>query len=293
MVSLPPPTPSVPQPCPSCGSEQMREFCPDCGEKRFRIEDFSTTRLLSRFFGGLFNFDSRFWRTMASLLRRPGQLTAEAVRGRRQPYMRPVQAFFVCNLIYFLLQPWTGVYTLVNTYESHLERQSYSAWVSELVEQRFAAAPEQQEDFEIRMDTRLGTASRSLLILLVPMIALICIPVLWPRRRYWALHLHFALEFLCFVMTYVLILWMLVIKVLMYDLRVHQALLGDAMDSETILTAIGLWLPVAWWSASSFRSIYGFSLWQSWLRASAFTAVLLWPIYAFRLIVFLTCYWLS
>lgn len=51
--------------------------------------------------GRYVSLDGRFWRTMASLVARPGFLTLEYLRGRRRRYIRPSRLFLVLYLVLF------------------------------------------------------------------------------------------------------------------------------------------------------------------------------------------------
>ena len=52
---------------------------------------------------GLFNYDSKFWRTMRTLVLNPGQLTVEYVEGRRASYLTPPQLYLWLETICFLV----------------------------------------------------------------------------------------------------------------------------------------------------------------------------------------------
>lgn len=54
-------------------------------------------------FGDLFELDSRLWRTLGPLLRKPGELTKEYLRGRRARYMPPFRTYLVLSIIFFVV----------------------------------------------------------------------------------------------------------------------------------------------------------------------------------------------
>lgn len=53
----------------------------------------------------VFEFDSRLWRSLGPLVRRPGFLTKEFVDGRRSRYLPPVRVYLVLSLLFFLVAP--------------------------------------------------------------------------------------------------------------------------------------------------------------------------------------------
>jgi hypothetical protein len=76
-------------------------FCGACGQK-YKPGRVTLWQLLQEFFSSLFNFDSRFFKTIGGLLL-PGKLTVDFFLGKRQPYLHPVRLFFFTALVHFAL----------------------------------------------------------------------------------------------------------------------------------------------------------------------------------------------
>lgn len=90
--------------CLNCGAglKSGMRFCPTCGqENRPRVIPFSL--LFREWLDDYFSFDSRFFKSVFSLLLRPGFLTKEYNAGRRIQYMPPLRMYIVSSLIYFSL----------------------------------------------------------------------------------------------------------------------------------------------------------------------------------------------
>src|SRR5262252_5313188 len=126
------------RPCPTCGATVRSKFCPDCGEKEFSAADLSLGHFFNHALGEFFHFDSKILRSFRLLFTRPGFLTAEYLRGCHKPYLQPFQLFFIANIIYFLLQPYTGWSGLRTTLNIQMHMMSYSDVASRLVAQRIA-----------------------------------------------------------------------------------------------------------------------------------------------------------
>ncbi len=95
--------PSVESPdCLNCGTRLRGQYCGNCGQ-RARSRLISLWQLLNEAFGDLFEFDSRLWRTLIPLLRRPGQLTRDYLEGRRARYMPPFRTYLVLSVIFFVV----------------------------------------------------------------------------------------------------------------------------------------------------------------------------------------------
>ena len=63
----------------------------------------------------LLHLDSRVWRTLRMLVRRPGELTREFIAGRHQEYIPPFRLYLAISILYFALSallPESGLFDL-------------------------------------------------------------------------------------------------------------------------------------------------------------------------------------
>lgn len=94
-------TPAV---CASCGRPLAgRNFCSYCGEevldaRKLTLRYFLTHAVVNEFL----NLDGKIWRTLRSLLFRPGYLALEYAAGRRRPYVNPVRVLIAAIIVYVL-----------------------------------------------------------------------------------------------------------------------------------------------------------------------------------------------
>lgn len=72
------------------------KFCHQCSQK---VTDGKITfgEMISEFFGAVFNWDSRFFRTLGALFV-PGKLTTEYFKGRHRRFVHPLRVFLVMTL---------------------------------------------------------------------------------------------------------------------------------------------------------------------------------------------------
>lgn len=92
----------LPHKCPNCDHPFTGNYCPNCGQ---------STRELNRPFGqmfrdlldSIFEFDTRFLKTIKPLLFKPGFLTSEYVMGRRKSYYPPFKLYIFVSIILFAL----------------------------------------------------------------------------------------------------------------------------------------------------------------------------------------------
>lgn len=107
------PSPASPAPdsaqlaCRNCGAAAPGTYCPQCGQETSLA--LPTVRALLREAAGRYvAFDGRMWRTLDSLLLRPGFLTREYLAGRRRRYIRPARLFLVLSIGLFALLRFEG-----------------------------------------------------------------------------------------------------------------------------------------------------------------------------------------
>lgn len=115
-----------PKLCASCAAPLKGEYCSQCGEKVVDPpRDYSMIGFLEQMLEGVTNFDIKIFRTFFLLIRKPGFLTLEYEQGRRKNYMKPIQVFAICSLLFYLIFPeptsfYVNVEDLVNNYGQNI-----------------------------------------------------------------------------------------------------------------------------------------------------------------------------
>lgn len=94
--------PDMTQACPNCGSYRPDRFCSRCGQND-RDYMRGVWSVVYEFFREMFELDSRLFRTLKSLLFRPGHLSSEFSRNRRAAYMSPVRLYLFTSFLFFLV----------------------------------------------------------------------------------------------------------------------------------------------------------------------------------------------
>ncbi|MBE0651479.1 MAG: DUF3667 domain-containing protein [Bacteroidales bacterium] len=88
--------------CKNCGTSFEGNFCPHCGQSTndfnqpFRI-------LIYDFMGTIFAFDTRFFKTLKTILIAPGKFSSDFVSGKRASYMEPFKFYVFISFVFFLL----------------------------------------------------------------------------------------------------------------------------------------------------------------------------------------------
>ncbi len=95
--------------CANCGATRHGAFCARCGQND-RDYHRSFPPLLGELLRETFEIDSRVFRTLRSLLFKPGELALEFSRNRRASYVSPIRLYlFVSISFFFLLSVTTNI----------------------------------------------------------------------------------------------------------------------------------------------------------------------------------------
>jgi thiamine biosynthesis protein ThiS len=272
--------------CPACGSMATAKFCSDCGEKKFSPADLSFRHFFSHALGEFFHFDSKIFRSFALLFTKPGFLTAEYLRGCRKPYLHPFQLFFVANLIYFVVQPFTGVSGLRATLNIQVEMMPYRNFASRLVAHRLAVEGVSFEQFSRSFDHIVDVQARSLVLVMVLIYALGLALLQWRKKQFFGQHLVFCLHFTAF--------WMLAIFIgLSSGASIVLTLLASSgahfprVNWDRYIFAFGL-LFMLFYAFRALQVVYHDSVIFSLGKAFVLVAAFLYVLDTYRFILFLT-----
>lgn len=283
MEHLPDPMEEKPR-CANCGAKLKGDFCHKCGEKHLERGDFALSKFLADALKSLTHLDSKLLRSLAWLVARPGFLTAEYLRGKRKPYLKPLALFLIINALYFI----TLSFNTLRTYESPLRVQRinpYSPVVERMLAARFEGANEtERAAFEIAFDARNHTLSKSLLLLLAPMLAAVLALIYW-RRMYFGEHLVTALHFAA-----LLLLSNVVLGIFFYG-SLTMAVFGWRPHLHIVIETFE---PILWFWLLAFLSLktaYAEGFWPTFFRSFAWALCYIPLLLAYRFGVFLLTFY--
>lgn len=247
------PADSPAAPCVSCGAALHGPYCHACGERVVRPADLRLSRFLAEALSGTFDLDSRPWRTLRTLVRRPGRLTADYVRGHRRPYLSPLQTFLLANLVFFFsLGTIGGVDAFTTRLEVHRTQPFYGATATRLSGQQGAPGSTEQADYERRFDEASPRYANTLVILLVPLHALGLALLYAAARRPAAVHVVHSLYFIAVVLLVMAVLPLVLMPLIAVSPWL-RAFLTQSETPVTLLVFVLLW----GYLALSFREGYG------------------------------------
>lgn len=184
--------------CPACSAELTGQFCEACGEKRFDHHSLSLGHFFEHAFEAFAHFDGAIFRTLRTLVARPGRLTADYVRGCRKPYLAPVQLFLLMNVLYFAATALNGWNTLNTGLRTHVTGTWHASLAKSMVLKKLASTGMAEAEYVTAFDAKSGTKAKSLVILMVPVFALLVAAVRLRQKRYFVEHLVFSVHFYAF-----------------------------------------------------------------------------------------------
>jgi hypothetical protein len=240
--------------CLNCGEPVTTDFCGRCGQENtdYRV---SLLRLFGDLAEELFQLESRLWRTLWTLVRKPGLLTVEYNAGRRVRYTAPLRLYLLASVAYFAMM------SLLPAKTPRIEAKLDAKDEAELSRELDA---ELRSPFERRLKTRVLELSKSdpqalgervtaalesqvpkAMVVLLPAFALLSWLFFRTPRMYYVEHLVLALHVHAFAFLVMLLGWLTRNDVL-------------ALSS----------LPLAWlWMVLAMRRVFGRGWWATIWRA--------------------------
>jgi hypothetical protein len=274
--------------CPDCGEPIEGRFCALCGEKRVEERDYSLSHFLGEALNVIADLESPLTRSFFALLFRPGLLTAEYLAGRRKRYLKPVQLFVFCNIIFFFAQPLAGFNTLNTPLRVHLSGLPYSAAAQRMVAGKLEREKIAPGEYHARFDATSKNQAHTLVILMVPLLSLVLLALYWRRRRYFVEHLVFATHF--YAIFLLLLLALHLFTLLAFRLVRLLGVAPFAVNEDLLLTGVLMSL-VGTYLFVALRRVYGEGRAATLLKCLALLFSMLLILQTYRLALFFTAFY--
>lgn len=193
---------SLSKQCATCGASLSGDFCSQCGEQRLNPKLRSLHYILSDIIEDLTSVDGKLWRTLKSILLKPGQLEYDYHLGRRVNYLKPITLFFVLNVLFVMFSPISDFYvTLID----QVSLQQYSSFIKPLLDDYLTSNQISYQTFEQNYNQLVVVLARSLIILQVPIYALACSLILYNRNYFSGDYFNFSLNFHSWLLMWVIL----------------------------------------------------------------------------------------
>ena len=263
----------------------MGEYCSRCGEKRRVSHDFSVRHYLGEAIETFTHFDSKVLRTVWLLLSRPGLLSADYFAGRRIRYVSPLRLFLLLSVIYYLSNsvfPYNA-FTTPLAVQLHLN-DYYPSYAAAQVEKTLQRTGMHYAVLERGYNAKTAALSKTLVIALVPVFAVLFYVFLISKKRYFAEHLIVATHFWPFA----LLLIGVFIPVLLLALARLGALMGAAPELMTADSNPSIIIQVVFaaYLYVMVRRVYAVTRWYGGLLAVTVAWSFFHLVWLFRLLLF-------
>lgn len=273
--------------CPTCRTPFAGAFCHECGEKKLEPSDLH----VSHYVGGLINAftfaDNKLWRTLSLLIGRPGMLTTYYMQGRRTAYIRPLQLFFMANLLYF-------IFPIFQTFNTNLEVQMngmpLSAWNTRLVNAHLDQSGITLAEYAIAYNHTSTNTAKLLLVVLVFFFGLQLALIQYDKRQLLAGHISIAFETMTFnLLVNSLFLGLLTVLVIQLSRALGTGWSAYIHDGSLTILLIGIntWL---FWQMD--RNYYHRRKWEWLWRVPLQIIALFVALTAYRSLLFFITFWL-
>jgi hypothetical protein len=274
--------------CPSCGQSSPGRFCSACGEDKRRNKNYSLVGHLGEAFKVVTNIESGFFRSFRALITRPGLLTSEYFAGRRKLYLKPLQLFLFCNIIFFFVQSYTRFNTLSTPLYVHTHRLPYSGYAREKINKVILERGSPYKEYQARFDATIESQSKTMVVLMIPMFALLLQALYWRAGRYFVEHLVFSIHFFsCFLL---LLSANLLLTTIVVGVAHRFTSNLDILDSDRFFSAL-LLLACLTYLLVAVRRAYT----QGWvltvLKCLVLTSGIMFIVQLYRFCLFFTALW--
>ncbi|MCU1245521.1 MAG: hypothetical protein JWN02_1431 [Acidobacteria bacterium] len=279
--------------CPNCGLGPVAAYCAACGQRRITEHDLTFAGFMRDTVHEFTSLDGRLWATLATLLLHPGLLAREYFAGRGSRYMKPLSLFVLLNLVFFIIQPHTGLmaysYNNYTSYDGDVAAKRQDAANAVRIDQAMSREarrvarklPPQApvvgspEVFRAHFDDTLQDLKKSMLLVSIPVFALTMLLLYATTGRRYAEHLVFSVHvyafFLVFAGVVVTPLFMGVLSALR-AIGVSEANL-EYLSTEAALIAV-LFVVIGGYIFLGLRRMYGDGRLIAALRACALFIVM-------------------
>lgn len=297
--------PLEPAPCTNCGVGPVERFCAACGQRHVTPQDFTARVFLHDLLSEFVSLDGRFWLTLWTLVRYPGKLAREYFDGRGARYMRPLNLFLLLNLVFFVIQPHTGLLQWhLRGYMRGLsdaprlveKARNERAREAEVAREQRGETPappkvESMELFESNFEATLQNLKKSMLLLAIPLFSVALAAIYGTRHRV-AEHLIFSTHFYAYSVFALTVMIPLIFRGAMVVLRLASAprTAFVALSTESALVVV-LFILFGSYLYLGLRRMYGDSRLAGLLRAVTLFGAYQVIVLAFSLSAFRVTLW--
>ncbi|MEO8481704.1 MAG: hypothetical protein ABI634_05800 [Acidobacteriota bacterium] len=196
-----------------------------------------------------------------------------------------MQLFLICNVLYFLMQPWSAAAPFTSTLSMQTTMRSWSALASRMVARTIDARHVAPEEYARRFDETAHLQGKTLVIIMVPIFAL-GVRALYRRKGFYAEHLVFAFYTYAFML-----LWMGVSTIIMKQPIISAIDHGWSGNLIENLVSTFIAAPFALYLLAAVRRVYAESRAVTLFKTALLSAWAVGVLTIYRFILFFTTFY--
>ncbi len=146
--------------------------------------------------------DGRFLGSLKRLVMRPGQLTLDYLNGIRKHRLAPFQLLLLINIAFFLMAAYVGHSAFTTRLDFHTGATNFihQPLAAALVDDRLRSSGETRASFAQRFNARVEVQAKSMVMLMVPLLALLVWLLFPAQANRWIRSLIFATHLFAFML---------------------------------------------------------------------------------------------
>jgi hypothetical protein len=272
--------------CKSCGNTFRGLYCNLCGEKVLEPRDRSFKNFLANIQLFLTFTDNKFLKSLKLIITKPGFLSKEYAEGRRVNYARPLQMFFVLNLIYFLFPLLQLFNTSLNT---QMYLRTHSPLVRKMVSQELADKGYSLQGYSLMYNEKSTSLAKLLVIVFVLVASLPFNFIYRKKNRFFTDHLTLSVELAAFNLAMNAIFLSVFLIIVNNIIHLTHTSWEKYLDDAT-LTVIFV-LTNLYFLFSAGRIFYGQRGFKLIVKVALGLVCLFLALEVYRLLLFLVTFW--
>ena len=180
--------------CKSCQHEFSGNYCNHCGEQVLKPSDKSFKSIVNSILLTLTFVDSRFIKSLWTVISRPGALARNYANGKRVKHVSPMSLFFVLNLVYFF-------FPVIQLFNASMNTQLLSPLrgvYSDIIAHKIVRMGIDLNSFTLLYNLKTTSLAKLMVMVFVVVSSLPLNILYWKKNKYFADHVTYAIELACF-----------------------------------------------------------------------------------------------
>ena len=183
--------------CPSCSRDVSGNYCQHCGERTLSNKpDLRFSHFLEDAYHEFFDLDSKFIKTLKYLFLRPGFLTLEWLKGKRNLYIKPFRLYVTLVVLHFLAFSAFQSGDIFNV--DRFPAMKFSPLLRQVIREKETSQQTSHAEFTAALNQKVKD-NLSIALYLVVFLEAVVLTLLYKSfNRYYVEHLNFVFHIFSF-----------------------------------------------------------------------------------------------